>query len=59
VDSAFHGALLLRIVRIANYGLQVNTKNTELQKINCEMKNIVSEALKLQLLREAIIAFGE
>ncbi len=47
VDSAFHWALLLRIARIANYGLRMNTKNTELQKINCEMKNIVREALKV------------
>lgn len=59
VIDAFHWALLLRIVRIANYRFGVNTKNTELQKINCEMKNIVSEALKIQLLREAIIAFAE
>ena len=46
VIDAFHGALLLRIVRIANYRLRVNTKNTELLKINCEMKKNASEALK-------------
>lgn len=56
VDSAFHWALLLRTVRITNYRLRVNTKNMELQKINCEMKNNVREALKVQLLYEEMIA---
>jgi hypothetical protein len=47
VDSAFHWALLLRIVRIANYSSRVNMKNTELQKINCEMKKIARELLNV------------
>ena len=47
VDSAFHWALLLRIVRIANYSLRVNIESTELQKINCEMKKIAREWLKV------------
>ena len=49
VVDAFHWALLLRIVRIANYRLGVNMKNTELQKINCEMENSLREALKIKL----------
>jgi hypothetical protein len=49
VIDAFHWALLLRIVRIANYRLTVNTENTELQKINCEMENSLREALKIKL----------
>ena len=47
VVDAFHGALLLRIVRIANYWLWVNMKSTELQKINCENENSESEALNI------------
>jgi len=50
VDSAFHWALLLRIVRIANYSLPWNTENTELQKIICEMKNFTREVLKVSFL---------
>src|SRR3982074_903758 len=46
VDSAFHWALLLRTLRIANYRLSLNTKNTELQKRNYEMENSCSEVLK-------------
>src|ERR1700681_4627183 len=47
VVNAFHGALLLRIVRIANYWLRVNMKSTELQRINCENENSESEALNI------------
>ena len=48
--DAFHWALLLRIDSIANHGLAVNTKNTELQENICEMKNFARGVLKLQLL---------
>jgi hypothetical protein len=42
----FIWALLLRITIIANYRLQLNTKSTELQKINCEMENFSVKVLK-------------
>src|ERR1041385_9518690 len=45
----FIWALLLRIDKIANYSLRVNTESTELQKIICEMKNIAREWLKIEL----------
>jgi hypothetical protein len=49
VIDAFHWALLLRIARIANYRLSVNTKNSELQKIIYELKNSCGEVLKIKL----------
>src|SRR5690242_13699088 len=47
----FIWALLLRRNRIANGSCSVNTKNTELQKINCEMKNFDSEMLHIDLVK--------
>jgi hypothetical protein len=46
----FIWALLLRIDKIANYSLRVNTENTELQKIICEMEKIAGEPLNVSLL---------
>jgi len=43
----FIWALLLRIDKIANYGLCVNTKNAELQTIICEMEKIAREPLNV------------
>jgi hypothetical protein len=45
----FIWALLLRIDKIANYSLPVNTESTELQKIICEMKNSYPELLKIKV----------
>jgi hypothetical protein len=50
VVDAFHWALLPRIESIANHGLAVNTKSTELQENICEMKNFARGVLKVQLL---------
>jgi hypothetical protein len=43
----FIWALLLRIDKIANYSLRVNTENAELQKINYEMEKIAGKPLNV------------